>query len=93
MWNLRKMIGSSEPAMSTITVTLPDQLKKSVEDMAQRENVSTDEFICMALAAKVSQVDQLAYLKMRAARGNREAFLRVLNNAPEVKSDEGDELE
>lgn len=36
--------------MSTISVTLPDQLKKSVEELASLKDISTDEFVCMTLS-------------------------------------------
>ena len=77
--------------MATISIILPDQLKKSVEELAKLVNLSTDEFISMTLSEKVTQVDQLKYLQMRAVRGSHEALL-TLKKAPDVAADAGDEL-
>jgi hypothetical protein len=77
--------------MSTISVTLPDKLKQSVEELAKKENLSTDEFISMTLSEKVTQVDELQYLQLRAAKGSREAFLKLLKKAPDVPPEAGDE--
>ena len=78
--------------MSTISVTLPEKLKQSVEELAKKENLSTDEFISMTLSEKVTQVDELQYLQLRAAKGSREAFLKLLKKAPDVSPDPGDEI-
>lgn len=79
--------------MSTISVTLPDNLKQSIEEQARRENLSTDEFIALALSEKVKHVDELQYLQMRAAKGSRDALLKLLKKAPDVPPDVGDEVE
>lgn len=78
--------------MSTISVTLPDKLRQSVEERAKRENLSTDEFIAMTLSEKVNVVDEVQYLQMRAAKGSREGFLKLLKKAPDTAPDAGDEL-
>jgi hypothetical protein len=66
--------------MSTIAVTLTDYLKQSVEELAKRENLSTEEFISMTLSEKVMQ------------RESREPFLKLLKKAPDTAPDAGDEL-
>lgn len=66
--------------MHTIAVTLTDDLKQSVEELAKRENLSTDEFIAMTLSEKVTR------------KGSRETFLKLLKKAPDTAPDAGDEL-
>lgn len=66
--------------MHTITITLADKLKQSVEELAKRENLSTDEFITMTLAEKVT------------LKESRKTFLKLLKKAPDTAPDAGDEL-
>jgi len=54
--------------MNTINITLTDELRHSVEDLAKRENVSLEEFIRMTLSEKVTEVDEHQYLQMRKAK-------------------------
>ena len=70
--------------MHTIAVTLTEELKQSVEELAKRENLSTDEFIAMTLSEKVTHVDEFHYLQLKAAKGSRETFLKLLKKAPDV---------
>lgn len=79
--------------MSTITLQLPDDLKKSVEDLASQRHVSVDQFISETLSEKVSATQQIERLQQRAARGSRDAFRKVLEKVPDVAPDENDHLE
>lgn len=79
--------------MSTITLHLPDELKKSVEDLASKQKLSVDQFISETLSEKVESSAQIERLRQRAACGSREAFLKVLDKVPDVEPDERDRIE
>jgi Arc/MetJ-type ribon-helix-helix transcriptional regulator len=69
--------------MSSINVKLPISLHEQVQELAQRDNVSVDEFIRLAVAEKVSALMTVNYLQERAARGDRAKFERVLEKIAE----------
>jgi hypothetical protein len=76
--------------MSTISVRLPDSLHETVRQLAQRDHVSINQFIALALTEKVSALLTDEYLKQRAARGSRENFDQVLNQIPDIEPEEFD---
>lgn len=75
--------------MSTISLRLPDSLHESARALAEKENVSINQIITLALAEKVSALMAEEYLESRARRGSRKKFLRALskvaNQAPEAQ--------
>jgi len=55
--------------MSTLSIRLPDSLHERLKQMAEKEGVSMNQFIALALSEKISALHTLDYLKERAARG------------------------
>lgn len=78
--------------MSSISVRLPDSLHDKVRDMAQKENVSINQFIALALAEKLSALMTEDYLTERAQRGDRSKFLDALSKVPDIEPEERDRL-
>ena len=79
--------------MTTLSLRLPDYLHKSVRDLAQREGISINQLITLAVAEKMSALMTEDYLQERAARGSREKFDAVLAKVPNVEPEEYDRLE
>jgi predicted transcriptional regulator len=73
--------------MKTISLRLPESLHEKVREMAEKENVSINQFITLALAEKLSALSTETYIAERAARGDRkrfkEAMARVADREPE----------
>ena len=78
--------------MSAISLRLPDSLHEKVRELAQRENVSINQMITLALAEKISAMMTEEYLGERAARASREKFDRALSRVQDVKPEEEDRL-
>lgn len=78
--------------MSTISLRLPDSLHNSVRELAEKENVSINHLITLALAEKLSALMTEEYLVERARRGNRERFQRALARVPDAEPDDQDRL-
>ena len=57
--------------MSTISLRLPESLHATARNLAEREEISLNQFITLALAEKISALMTEEYLQQRAARGNR----------------------
>ncbi len=77
--------------MSTISLRLTESLHKAVRELAQKENISINQFITLATAEKLSALLTEEYLQTRAKRANREAFDAVLAKVPDVPPVPGDE--
>jgi len=78
--------------MSTVTVQLPDSLKKTIEELAEREGYSVSQFLASAAAEKLSAVMSMDYLRQEAAEGRREDFEKYLAASPDVPPPAADEL-
>ncbi len=78
--------------MSTISLRLPDSLHKQVKILAEKENVSINQLITLALAEKLSALMTEEYLEERAKRGNRLKFEQAMAKVAKVEPAEYDRL-
>lgn len=77
--------------MSTLSLRLPDSLHLKVKELAERDDISINQFIATAVAEKMAALLTVEYLEERAARGSRAAFDRVLAKVPARAPLPGDE--
>lgn len=78
--------------MGKIKITLPDSLYQAVRELAQKENISINQLITIALAEKNSALTTETYLQERASKGSRNKFEDALNLVPDVEPDDEDKL-
>jgi hypothetical protein len=78
--------------MSTLTIQLPESLKKTIEDLAAREGYSVSQFLASAAGEKLAVVMTMDYLRREAAAGRREDFEKYLAASPDVPPLPGDEI-
>jgi hypothetical protein len=78
--------------MSTISLRLPESLHKQVRKLAEKESVSINQLITVALAEKLSALMTEEYLDERAKHGSRKKFQRAMAKVPRVKPEEYDRL-
>ena len=78
--------------MSTLTIQLPDSLKKTIEDLATKEGYSVSQFLASAAGEKLAAMMTMDYLRREAAAGRREDFEKYLAASPDVPPMPGDEL-
>ncbi len=77
--------------MSQMSLRLPESLHRALKEIAERENVSANQFVTLAVAEKISALTTAEYLAMRAARApDRARFEELLRKAPDVEPDEED---
>jgi hypothetical protein len=60
--------------------------------LAEKERVSINQLITLALAEKLSALITQEYLDKRAERGSQKKFVRALKKVPKVKSEKHDRL-
>jgi len=78
--------------MSTLTIELPDSLKRSIEDFAAKEGYSVSQFLASAAGEKLAVMMTMDYLRREAASGRREDFEHYLKAVPDLAPSEDDEL-
>jgi len=78
--------------MSTLTIQLPESLKKTIEALAAKEGYSVSQFLASAAGEKLAVVMTMSYLRSEAAAGRREDFEKYLAAVPNVPPQAGDEL-
>lgn len=77
--------------MTTVQIALPDEVKDRVSEMAEKQHITLEQFMTMALMEKLSTIPD-PYLEQRAARGKREDFEAFLALAPDVPPEDYDKL-
>ena len=78
--------------MTALTVRLPNSVHQKVRELAEREDISVNQFIASAVYEKMAPVLTINYLKSEAAKGNRSDFDYFLNAVPKDAPLPGDEL-
>jgi predicted transcriptional regulator len=78
--------------MSSLSLRLPDSLHAKVRELAERDDVSINQFIATAVAEKAAALLTVDYLEERAARADRGILRKLLDRVPRVAPSAGDEL-
>ena len=79
--------------MPTICCSIPESLHATVREIVEREGMSLEQFIMLAMAEKASAIATEEYLMERAERGSKEKFLAAMANVADVEPpDERDRL-
>jgi hypothetical protein len=78
--------------MSTLSVQIPNSLHTHLQELAEREGITVEQFIASAVAEKMSALMTESYLAERAKRGNRTKYEAALAQVPDVEPEEYDRL-
>lgn len=79
--------------MSTMTIQMPDSIKREVESLAAQDGISADQFLATAAAEKVSALRTVDFLKTEASKGSVEDWEFVLSRVPAREPLPGDGAE
>lgn len=78
--------------MSTYPLRLADHVMEEARQAAAEDNVSLNQLLSAFIADGIGHRRAILSLQRRAARGNVEAALSILDRTPGVEPDAGDEL-
>ncbi|MDZ7806269.1 MAG: DUF6290 family protein [Gracilimonas sp.] len=78
--------------MSTLSVRLPESLHKKIKELAEKEGISMNQFITLAVSEKMSALLTVDYLKERAERGSKQKFDKIMDQVPDVEPEDYDSL-
>lgn len=76
--------------MSTLTISIPDSVRRAVECLAEADGVGVDHFVSTILAQRIAIAEADSYVRSRAARRNAYQMLNILRAAPQVDPDPQD---
>jgi predicted transcriptional regulator len=77
--------------MSALTIRLPNSVHQKIEELAERDQISVNQFSASAAAEKMASVLTLDFLKAQAAKGHRKDLERYMGKVPDVPAQAGDE--
>lgn len=69
--------------MSTLSVRLPDSVHRKLKEMAEKEGVSMNQLISLAIAEKLSSLLTVDYLDERAKKANAHDYKKLLDKVPD----------
>jgi hypothetical protein len=78
--------------MTTIEAKVPDYLARLTAEVAEREKVSVDQIVALALSSQVEAWRIRDSMETRARRANPADFESLLDKVPDVPPVPGDEL-
>ncbi len=79
--------------MSTLTIELPESLKKNIEALAAKEGYTVSQFLASAAGEKLAVVMTMDYLRREASARAREDFEKYLAAVPDVAPPENDRFD
>ena len=71
------------------TVSLPEEILRQAEELAEREHVSVEELVSAALSEQFAGAE---YLRRRSERANVERFRAALDQIPDAEPEPYDRL-
>lgn len=78
--------------MSHLNVQLPNSLYKSLQELAEQDGISVDQFIATAVAEKIAVLMTETYLEDLAKQGSRKKYEAVLAKVPDIEPEPYDLL-
>lgn len=78
--------------MTALTVRLPNSVHEKIKELAERDEISVNQFIASAAAEKMASVLTLDFLRAEAAKVNRKDFENYLAKVPNAVPQDGDAL-
>lgn len=71
--------------MTTVSTQMPDSLFNQAKAIADREKITLDELIALALAGQIASWEVGRQIEERKNRGSWKRALEILDNAPDAE--------
>ena len=78
--------------MTTMSLRLPDSIHRQLKALAERDGVSMNHMVTIAVAEKTAALLTVDYLEERGTRGNRGRFEAALGAVPDIEAEALDRL-
>jgi len=78
--------------MISLTIEIPESLKRTIEELASQEGYTLEQFLASAADEKLAVILTTNWLRREAALGRREDFDRTLAAVPATPVSETDRV-
>lgn len=78
--------------MNTISLSLPESLHQRMQEVANKDQVSIDQFVISAIAEKIAAFMTRDYLEERAKRASKAKFEQAMAKVPDLEPEEYDRI-
>ena len=78
--------------MSKLQLRLPEAIHNKIRKIAKRENLSINQLLVNSISNEIIRYETMQFFSERAKDFNEDDFLAALQEIPEVKPEEYDEL-
>lgn len=78
--------------MANYALRLPDSLLEQARKTAKKDKVSMNQLFISAIAEKLAVLEAENLIQKRAAKADRRAFRKILDNVPDGEVISGDEI-
>lgn len=78
--------------MSTLSIRLPESVHRKLKEMADKEGVSMNQLVSLAVSEKISALLTVEYLEERALKASDKDYRELLSKVPNVAPDSFDKL-
>ena len=78
--------------MNTISLALPESLHKRVQELANKDQISIEQFVASAIAEKISAFMTKEYLEARSKLASKAKFEQAMAKVPEVEPEGYDRI-
>jgi predicted DNA-binding ribbon-helix-helix protein len=78
--------------MAAFMIRLPNSVHQKIKELAERDEISVNQFIASAASEKMASVLTVDYLRAEAAKGKRKDFEAFLKMLPDSLAQKGDEV-
>jgi predicted DNA-binding ribbon-helix-helix protein len=78
--------------MSTLSVRLPESVHRKLKQMADKEGISMNQLISLAVSEKLSSLLTVDYLNERANQAIPDNFKKLLDTVPNIEPESHDKL-
>ena len=77
--------------MTALTIRLPNSVHQKIKELAERNDISLNQFIATAAAEKKASAMTLYFPKAEAKNAKRSNFKKCLSKVPNLPARAGDE--
>jgi len=81
-----------ESEMSNYALRVPDSLLEAARHLAEQDNTSMNQFFVTAIAEKVSAMETARFFADRSRNADIDAYLSILDQAPDAPPRQSDEI-
>ncbi len=78
--------------MASVALQIPDAVMQQAQDAAAEKGISLDQMLLGLITDGVDQQRRFRVMRERAARADVAAALAILDRAPDVRPDPGDDI-